>query len=150
MITLFIPAWRKNRNTYRINMEKQFTKTSMVDLADKIKTWAFELGFQQTGITGTDLSEDEAHLLNWLDKKMHGEMSYMQRHGIKRSRPGDLLPGTVRIISTRMDYQPADALHSSQVLSNNKLAYVSRYAVGRDYHKVVRRRLQKLASRISG
>ena len=129
-------------------MENHLSENRLIELADNIKAWSLALGFQQTGITGTELSEDEDYLLNWLDKNMHGEMSYMERHGTKRSRPANLLPGTVRIISCRMDYQPADACHPGKVLSDSRLAYVSRYAVGRDYHKLVRRRLQKLADRI--
>jgi len=118
------------------------------ELAIQIKTWATELGFQQAGITSTDLSADEVHLLNWLDRGMHGQMDYMQRHGTRRSRPVDLVPGTVRIISLRMDYLPADASHPANVLGKPALAYVSRYATGRDYHKLIRGRLQSLADRI--
>lgn len=117
-------------------------------LAHDIKTWGQALGFQQTGITAVDLSEDETHLINWLQAGRHGEMHYMERHGTKRSRPAALVPGTLRVISVRMDYLPPDAAHPSQVLNDPSLAYVSRYAVGRDYHKVIRTRLQKLADRI--
>ena len=117
-------------------------------LAQQIKHWAGALGFQQTGITHTDLSADEIHLINWLDKGMHGEMDYMQCHGTKRSRPGDLLPGTVCIISLRMNYHPPDATHPGKVLNDPELAYISRYALGRDYHKVIRTRLQQLANNI--
>ena len=118
------------------------------DLAEKIRNWAFDLGFQQTGITGTDLSEDETHLLNWLDKDMHGDMHYMKRHGTKRSRPSDLVPGTCRIISVRMDYDPPDSVPPSTVLANPDAGYISRYAMGRDYHKLIRSKLQKLATKI--
>jgi epoxyqueuosine reductase len=117
-------------------------------LANNIRTWAMELGFQQAGITATDLSKDESHLLNWLDHGMHGEMSYMKRHGTRRSRPADLIPGTIRIISLRMDYDPPDSTHPKIALNNPKLGYVSRYALGRDYHKVLRENLQKLADKI--
>jgi epoxyqueuosine reductase len=117
-------------------------------LSQQIKSWGLELGFQQVGITGIDLSDDESHLLNWLDKDMHGEMEYMSRHGTRRSRPADLKPGTIRVISVRMDYNPPDASHPKQVLGKPDLAFVSRYAMGRDYHKVIRNRLQKLASKI--
>ena len=106
------------------------------------------LGFQQTGITRVELDEDELHLLNWLHADMHGEMDYMQRHGKKRSRPAELLPGTIRVISVRMDYLPPDSTQPEKVLHNPELAYVSRYATGRDYHKIIRSRLQKLADRI--
>jgi epoxyqueuosine reductase len=87
-------------------------------------------------------------LMNWLQSGMHGEMDYMHKHGTKRSRPGELLPGTVRIISVRMNYLPPDALDPMQVLEDPSLAYISRYALGRDYHKVMRKRLQKLANHI--
>ena len=117
-------------------------------LAHQIKVWARDLGFQQAGITHTDLSADEVHFINWLDNGMHGEMDYMQRHGTRRSRPGELLPGTVCIISLRMDYLPPDSSHPQQVLHNPELAYISRYALGRDYHKLIRKRLQLLAENI--
>jgi epoxyqueuosine reductase len=124
------------------------TGIDYTELARQIKTWAHELGFQQAGITGTDLSADETHLLNWLDRGMHGEMEYMARHGTRRSRPGALVPGTIRVISLRMDYSPPDAEQPARVLGNPELAYVSRYAMGRDYHKLIRGRIQTLASRI--
>ena len=117
-------------------------------LAGDIKTWGLELGFQQVGITGIDLTEDEHHLLDWLDRGMHGEMAYMERHGSKRSRPERLRPGTLRVISARMDYMPARAKPAQSVLDDGKLAYISRYALGRDYHKVMRSRLKKLARRV--
>jgi epoxyqueuosine reductase len=119
-------------------------------LVQKIKQWGLELGFQQVGICDTDLSEDETQLLNWLAGDMHGEMHYMSKHGSKRSRPAELHAGTIRVISVRMDYNPPDSAHPKQVLSNPDLAFVSRYAMGRDYHKVMRNRLQKLATKIEG
>ena len=118
-------------------------------LARQIKRWGLELGFQQIGIGDTALDEHETHLLNWLGQGRHGEMEYMQRHGTRRSRPAELLPGTLRVISARMDYWPPDAADPGDVLADPALAYVSRYALGRDYHKVLRRRLQKLAERIA-
>ncbi len=117
-------------------------------LAREIKTWGRELGFQSVGITDTHLEPHETHLLNWLRQERQGEMHYMARHGSKRSRPGDLLPGTLRIIAVRMDYWPEREALASRVLQNPELAYVSRYALGRDYHKVLRQRLQRLARRI--
>ena len=106
--------------------------------------WASNrLGLQQPA-----LEEDEAYLLNWLKEGRHGEMSYMQRHGTKRSRPSDLVPGTISVISLRMDYLAPSSKHPAQVLNNKELAYVSRYAMGRDYHKLMRQRLQKLATKI--
>ncbi len=118
-------------------------------LTRQIKDWGLQLGFQQIGIAGIDLGQDEIWLLNWLDKNFHGEMDYMQRHGVKRSRPDELLPGTVRVISARMDYWPGAANNAETVLANPELAYISRYALGRDYHKVIRNRLQKLAKKIA-
>jgi epoxyqueuosine reductase len=107
------------------------------------------LGFQQTGIANIELAEDELHMLNWLKAGMHGEMQYMSSHGTKRSRPQQLVPGTLRVISVRMDYLPPDSEYPSTVLNNHELAYVSRYALGRDYHKVIRARLQRLADKIT-
>lgn len=119
------------------------------ELAQTIKHWATELGFQATGISATDLAEDEHHLLNWLDAGRHGEMEYMRRHGVKRSRPAALLPGTVRVISVRMDYWPEPSLEPFALLDDPSRGFVSRYALGRDYHKILRRRLQRLADRIA-
>ena len=117
-------------------------------LARNIKAWAVELGFQQAGIADPDLGADEARLIAWLDAGRHGEMGYMQRHGLKRSRAALLHPGTLRVVSVRMDYFPGDAAPAMGVLHEPALAYVSRYALGRDYHKLMRKRLQKLADRI--
>jgi epoxyqueuosine reductase len=117
-------------------------------LAIDIKSWGQELGFQQVGITDTDLSAAETHLLNWLKAGYHGEMKYMQQHGSKRSRPTDLVPGTFRIISLRLDYLPVNA-NCAENLQQPERAYISRYAVGRDYHKLMRKRLQKLVAKIS-
>jgi epoxyqueuosine reductase len=124
------------------------TDINYADLADQIKAWARELGFQQAEISATDLAEDEAHLLNWLKQGRHGEMAYMADHGTKRSRPAELVAGTLRVISLRMDYYPPDAELAESVLDNPDLGYISRYALGRDYHKVMRKRLQKLADKI--
>lgn len=126
-------------------------QTSIVDtqaLARDIKGWAVELGFQQAGIADPQLGADEARLLAWLDAGRHGEMDYMRRHGIKRSRAALLHPGTLRVISVRLDYLPRDAAPAMDVLQEPTLAYVSRYALGRDYHKLMRKRLQKLADKI--
>lgn len=117
-------------------------------LAATIKRWGKELGFQQIGIADTDLAEAEHHLLQWLAEGFHGEMAYMARHGTKRSRPADLEPRTIRIISARMDYLPEDREAMREHLEDPLDAYISRYALGRDYHKVLRGRLQKLAGRI--
>ena len=122
--------------------------SSMQSLVEDIRAWAHDLGFDQIGITDTCLQDHEIYLLNWLQDGMHGDMEYMQKHGTKRSRPAQLLPGTLRIISVRMNYLPPQARDPQQVLEDAELAYVSRYALGRDYHKVMRKRLQQLAQRI--
>lgn len=116
-------------------------------LAQQIRQWGAELGFQQVGISHTDLSTAEAALHAWLDAGLHGEMGYMAQHGTKRSRPDELVPGTLSIISVRMDYLPP-AAEPWAVLADGGLGYIARYALGRDYHKLVRARLQKLATRI--
>jgi epoxyqueuosine reductase len=117
-------------------------------LAEQIKRWGRALGFAQVGIADTELAAHETHLLNWLHADFHGEMDYMARHGVKRSRPADLVAGTLRVISARMDYWPEPSAAAQAVLRDTQLGYVSRYALGRDYHSVVRKRLQKLAQRI--
>ena len=117
-------------------------------LAISIRRWGEELGFQQIGFADVDLRLAERRLHDWLAKKFHGEMSYMERHGLKRSRPGLLIPGTISVISARMDYFPEDQRRAEQFLDHPSKAYVSRYALGRDYHKVLRGRLRALARRI--
>lgn len=115
-------------------------------LAEHIRSWARDLGFQQAGISRVELPEDERHLLDWLQQQRHGEMHYMQRHGTHRSRPAELVPGTLRVISVRMDYWPEDAMEPNRLLEEHTdRAYIARYALGRDYHKVLRGRLQNLA-----
>jgi epoxyqueuosine reductase len=116
-------------------------------LARDIKQWGQELGFQQVGICDTDLSPEEPRLQAWLDNQYHGEMAWMARHGMMRARPHELLPGTLRVISVRMNYLPAKAAFAS-TLKNPELGYISRYALGRDYHKVLRNRLKKLGDLI--
>ncbi len=118
-------------------------------LARDIKEWGRELGFGKLGIAHTALPEDEAWLKRWLALGRHGEMAWMARHGTRRSRPARLLPGTLTVIAARMDYLPPDAADPDAVLADPELAYISRYALGRDYHKVLRNRLQRLADRIS-
>jgi len=118
-------------------------------LASRIKDWAADLGFDQAGIADTDLAEAENRLQRWLDAGRHGKMGYMAAHGHKRSRPGMLVPGTLRVICVRMSYWPGSAaLAPETMLARADAGYVARYALGRDYHKVVRKRLQKLAERI--
>jgi len=115
-------------------------------LAQRIKAWGAELGFQAVGIAEADLSAAEPRLLDWLSKGWHGEMEYMARHGALRARPAELRPGTLRVISCRMNYASDVAEGISENGSN---AYIARYARGRDYHKVLRDRLQKLCDRIA-
>jgi epoxyqueuosine reductase len=113
-----------------------------------IERTACALGFDALGIAGIDLAEDERHLLRWLERGWHGQMHYMSRHGVLRSRPAQLRPGTLRVISVRMNYLAADARSAEAVLADDRLGYVSRYALGRDYHKLMRRALVRLADAI--
>jgi len=121
----------------------------LVPLVAAIKAWGRELGFDAVGIANAELGAAEARLAEWLARGFHGEMDYMARHGAKRARPAELVPGTRRVITARMDYLP-DAADAEAVLGDRTKAYVSRYALGRDYHKVLRARLQRLADRIAG
>ncbi|KIO38001.1 tRNA epoxyqueuosine(34) reductase QueG [Shewanella sp. cp20] len=123
------------------------TPQALQQLALKIKTWGKALGFAQIGICDTDLSAEEPKLQAWLDKGYHGEMGYMESHGMMRARPHELHPGTVRVISARMDYLPPEAGFATHLKDPN-LAYISRYAGGRDYHKMIRNRLKKLGQQI--
>jgi epoxyqueuosine reductase len=120
----------------------------LIRLANDIKLWGKELGFAQLGICDTRLEEHEARLLSWLENKFHGSMAYMKRHGTRRSRPGELIPGTVRVISVRMNYLSKQATTAAELMERPEKALISRYALGRDYHKVMRKRLQKLCDRI--
>ena len=120
----------------------------MTALKADIVRWGHELGFQQIGITDVDLAHAERRLNAWLDDGLHGEMRYMQRHGSKRSRPDELVSGTVRVISLRMNYLPHAQDQAQELLDHESRAYVSRYALGRDYHKVLRGRLKRLARTI--
>ena len=118
-------------------------------LAATIKSWGRELGFQAVGIADTDLSAVEPRLGAWLASGFAGELDYMRKHGSKRTQPASLVPGTLRIISARMDYRPR-AAESWGILADGSKAFVARYALGRDYHKVLRGRLKRLAARIEG
>ena len=120
----------------------------MDDLVTQIHSWAQALGFQQSGISDINLDEHEQKLITWLSNGFHGEMGYMQRHGTLRSRPAELHPGTVRVISVRMDYLPETGTEVENLLKESSKGVVSRYALGRDYHKMMRKRLQKLAQQI--
>ena len=129
---------------------------------ERLQGWARELGFSQIGVAGVDLQSAEPGLLAWLEAGFHGSMAYMQAHGLKRARPAELVPGTVRVITARMDYLPAgkadapDAITAGpgwQAVAFDRLqqpqqAVISLYAQGRDYHKVMRARLQKLADKL--
>jgi epoxyqueuosine reductase len=123
-------------------------------LVSQVQAWAQELGFSQIGVSGVDLSSSEAGLLDWLRRGFHGEMAYMATHGLKRARPAELVPGTVSVITARMNYLPSRTSSDWQAVEFDRLArpgegIVSVYARGRDYHKVVRGRLQKLADKIA-
>jgi epoxyqueuosine reductase len=153
--------WRQSR--YDVNMRKEPSTElspeplkgfpdSTVDLsqlARSIKEWGKKLGFQKVSIAdaGADMRQAETGLFEWLDKGYHGEMDYMARHGTRRTRPAELVPGTLRVISVRMNYMPV-AKDSWQVIQDGTQAFISRYALGRDYHKVLRGRLQRLAEKI--
>jgi len=117
-------------------------------LGAQIAAWGTEIGFEAVGVSDVDLADAETRLLNWLAAGRHGEMDYMARHGTARARPADLVPGTVRVITARLNYWPAAAKPAGDVLAQSHVAYVSRYALGRDYHKVLRKRLARLAQRI--
>ena len=122
--------------------------SAMAALGTDIRAWARELGFPSLGICGTDLAPHDERLRQWVAQGLHGELDYMARHGARRWRPEELLPGTLRVISVRMDYHRADSAEPSGILNDAERAYVSRYALGRDYHKLMRARLARLADRI--
>ena len=130
-------------------MQKQDETTDHRKLKEDIRLWASELGFQQMGISDIDLSVAEERLAQWLRDKFHGTMDYMHKHGRKRSHPEELVPGTVRVLSVRMDYLPESKENAKQLLDHDSKAYVSRYALGRDYHKLMRGRLRNLARQIT-
>ena len=117
-------------------------------LAQRVRVLARELGFQRCGISGISLDEDEAHLRDWLAKGLYGSMQWMARHGDMRARPQELIPGTIRVISVGLDYGRNDDNAAWATLEDGERAYVARYALGRDYHKLMRQRLQTLADRI--
>jgi len=130
------------------NRDNTATARHTIDLGEvkrKLVARAAELGFNALGVAHVDIPEDERHLIKWLAHGFHGEMGYMARHGLMRSRPPALAPGTVRVVSARMDYWPDAARAADAVLADATLGYVSRYALGRDYHKVLRRALATLA-----
>jgi len=128
--------------------------TDLQALLARLRAWGAELGFSQIGVAGIDLADAEAGLLEWLDKGYHGSMAYMQAHGLKRARPAELVPGTLSVITARMDYLPSTTAPGWQAIEWQRLddparAHVSVYARGRDYHKVLRTRLQRLADKLA-
>ena len=125
-----------------------FAPADLATLRTQLQAVAQDLGFDALGVAELDLAQDEQHLLRWLDDGFHGDMQYMARHGLMRSRPATLAPGSVRAICVRMNYFPEDAADAETVLADPQRAYVSRYALGRDYHKVLRRQLKALALQI--
>lgn len=129
--------------------EKSLSEQQLQTLHSAIQDWGKALGFQQLGVTDVDLSLHEPRLEQWLANNFHGEMEFMARHGSKRSRPELLVPGTIRVISARMDYLPDKDEALEALLEEPTKAYISRYALGRDYHKLMRKRLAQLADKIS-
>jgi len=121
---------------------------NLLNLEQRIKKWGHALGFQQIGITDIDLANYEPFFQQWLAQGFHGKMNYMQSHGNKRSRPEELLPGTIRVISVRMDYFP-ESSDPGEILEQPERGYISRYALGRDYHTLIRKRLEMLAQKIT-
>jgi epoxyqueuosine reductase len=117
----------------------------MQALRQELDGWAAQLGFAAIGVAHVELPQDEQHLLRWLEAGHHGDMHYMSRHGRRRARPAELKPGTLRSISVRMDYWSDEAANATATLADPQRAYVSRYALGRDYHKLMRNALQRLA-----
>ena len=125
------------------------TAVSESAIEARVKRWGREVGFDAIAIAGTDLAEEEARLIEWLDRGWHGDMDYMARHGARRARPAELVPGTVSVITARLNYTPGEARDAWETIEDPESAFVSRYALGRDYHKVLRTKLQKLADRMT-
>ncbi len=139
---------QQTRMTQVINLsEPSPNHPALVELAEEIKLWGREQGFQHIGITDVELGKHKAHLQDWLDKGYHGEMQWMTTHQDKRNYPTELVPNTIRVISARMDYLPENPQHI-QILKQKSKAYISRYALGRDYHKLIRKRLGLIARKI--
>ncbi len=129
-------------------MAENYTDTDWQTLLPRMQRWARSFGFQALGVSDIDLTNAESKLQDWLDKGFHGEMAFMAKHGSKRTHPEQLVEGTIRVISLRMDYWPTEAADPWQVMEDGDKAFISRYALGRDYHKLMRKRLVKLAERI--
>ncbi len=130
-------------------MNLTISSPDFAELSQQVKAWGRELGFDEVGISDTDLAIEETYLQQWLAQGRHGDTDYMARHGAKRSRPDELVPGTVRVISVRLNYVAPDAKESWSVLEDANAGFISRYTLGRDYHKVMRHKLQKLADKIT-
>ncbi len=130
------------------NPHQQPSDRDMSELARHLAQLARDRGFEALGVSDLDLDVDAAHLTRWLAHERHGEMAYMARHGTRRTRPDELVPGTLRVLSARMNYWPADVRNADETLRDPGLGYVSRYALGRDYHKLMRNALQALADDI--
>lgn len=124
------------------------SKKQLDDLIHDIEDWARDFGFQQIGVSDLNLETHEKHLNKWLEDGLHGEMHYMAKHGSMRSHPAELVEGTIRVISVRMDYLPPELTPPQDILRDKNKAYISRYALGRDYHKLIRKRLQQLVDKI--
>jgi epoxyqueuosine reductase len=129
-------------------MQNELPLTDYKALSTRIKAWGNSLGFQAVGISDTNLDAAELHLLQWLADGHHGTMDYMAKHGAKRARPAELVPSTLRVISLRMNYYPENVKVTEEVLADGNRAFISRYALGRDYHKVLRNRLEQLVQKI--
>lgn len=129
-------------------MSENYTEAEGQNLLARMQRWARSFGFQTMGVSDIDLHEAEDHLKAWLAKGFHGDMHFMEKHGSKRTHPEQLVEGTARVISVRMDYLPGEAAEPWQVINDDKKAFISRYALGRDYHKLMRKRLANLADKI--
>ena len=123
--------------------------TDLKKLKSDIKKWSVELGFDQMGVSGIEVKNDEEKLIEWLKNNHHGSMKYMEKHGKKRARPYELIPGALRVISFRMTYHFFDKELSEKRLNDRKKAYIANYALGRDYHKTIRSKLKQIIGRIS-
>ena len=153
-VVLAVPAELETGRSYNRGVAVNGAQGDFPFLLSEIRGWARELGFSQIGVAGVDLSAAEPGLLAWLANGFHGEMAYMESHGVRRARPAELVPGTASVITARMDYLPATTIDDWQAIEFDRLqrpgeAIVSLYARGRDYHKVLRARLQKLSERIA-
>ena len=130
-------------------MDTALNADDLTRLRARLDALSRELGFDQAGVAGVDLAEDEAKLAQWLAEGRHGGMDYMARHGTRRSRPAELVPGTIRVVSLRMAALPPDVAPAARVLDDGGKAFVARYALGRDYHKLLRARIAELARRLA-